>query len=400
VLFEIPVSSDNAARVTPRATRNRRNRGPTSSRTASNDADLSTPAFHPVVPETATEVATETWPVHPARMSPHAHSAPGHQHTDIDWALMATQLETRGELHLPALRQTATRLHDLPGAHPTVRRILDIGSGPGVMTCVLAETFTDATAIAVDGTPALLTRALARADRLGLTSRITTHRTDLPDGLLPRSDEHSAHHADERSDHGADEHSDQHPAHHADHHPDQGLGTADLIWSSNVVHHLGDQQGALNALAALLNPGGLLAIAEGGLPMRFLPRDIGIGRPGLQARLDAVQEHWFARMRADLPGTTRTAEDWPTMLSRAGLTPTRTFTTLLDRPAPLNDQARAFLNTHLGRLRDTMSESLDADDRATLDVLLDPGTPDGILHRPDAFLLSATTVFTARRPAH
>jgi hypothetical protein len=88
------------------------------------------------------------------------------------------------------------------------------------------------------------------------------------------------------------------------------------------------------------------------------------------------------------------------VFSRAGLTPTSTFTTLLDLPAPLNDQARAFLNTHLGRLRDTMSETLDADDRATLDVLLDPGSPDGILHRPDAFLLSATTVFTARRPAH
>ncbi|MGW2857144.1 hypothetical protein ACWDAZ_36405, partial [Streptomyces sp. NPDC001215] len=30
-------------------------------------------------------------------------------------------------------------------------------------------------------------------------------------------------------------------------------------------------------------------LLEGGLPARFLPRDIGIGRPGLQARLDAVE---------------------------------------------------------------------------------------------------------------
>jgi len=32
-------------------------------------------------------------------------------------------------------------------------------------------------------------------------------------------------------------------------------------------------------------------------------------------------------------------------------------------------------------------------------VLLDPAAPEGILTRPDAFLLSATTVFTGVRPA-
>jgi|GEM_PF-3746233 len=32
-------------------------------------------------------------------------------------------------------------------------------------------------------------------------------------------------------------------------------------------------------------------------------------------------------------------------------------------------------------------------------LLLDPGAPGGILRRPDARLLSATTVFTGMRPA-
>ncbi|MFF9511459.1 class I SAM-dependent methyltransferase [Streptomyces sp. NPDC014724] len=69
-----------------------------------------------------------------------------------------------------------------------------------------------------------------------------------------------------------------------------GLGTADLIGSANAVHHLGDQQAALTSLVASLRPGGLLTVAERGLPVRFLPRDIGLGRPGLQARLDAGSE--------------------------------------------------------------------------------------------------------------
>lgn len=75
---------------------------------------------------------------------------------------------------------------------------------------------------------------------------------------------------------------------HSDSRPGHGAGLG-----AGHGHHCADidQQGALNALAVLLKPGGLLAVAEGGLPMRFLPRDIAIGTPGLQARLDAVQEH-------------------------------------------------------------------------------------------------------------
>ncbi|MER5321075.1 class I SAM-dependent methyltransferase [Streptosporangium roseum] len=294
----------------------------------------------------------------------------GHEHTDIDWEVMAAQLENSGELQLPVLRRTAARLRELLDPEMEVRRILDIGSGPGVMTCVFAEAFAGAEAVAVDGSPGLLERALARAERLGLGGRVAVRHAELPEGLD-----------------GGDEHG------------EDGLGAADLIWSSKAVHHLGDQQRALNALAGVLRPGGLLAVAEGGLPARFLPRDIGIGRPGLQARLDAVQEHWFEIMRAGLPGSTSVVEDWPAMLSRAGLTGVGGFTFLLDLPAPLGETARAFLHAHLTRLRETVNEVMDVEDRRTLDVLLDPGAPEGILRRPDAFLLSATTVFTGVRPA-
>ncbi|GAA0673135.1 class I SAM-dependent methyltransferase [Kitasatospora atroaurantiaca] len=283
---------------------------------------------------------------------------------------MAVQLENNGELQLPVLRLTAARLGELLDPEKEVRRILDVGSGPGVMTCVLAEAFADAEAVAVDGAPGLLERALARAERLGLGGRVAVRHAELPEGLD-----------------GGDEHG------------EGGLGTADLVWSSKAVHHLGDQQGALDALAGVLRPGGLLAVAEGGLPMRFLPRDIGIGRPGLQARLDAAQEHWFEIMRAELPGSTSAVEDWPAMLSRAGLTRVGSFTFLLDLPAPLGESARAFLHAQLARMREAMSDYLDVEDRKTLDVLLDPRAPEGILRRPDAFLLSATTVFTGVRPA-
>ncbi|WP_371497062.1 class I SAM-dependent methyltransferase [Kitasatospora sp. NBC_00374] len=314
----------------------------------------------------------------PAHAHKHAHA---HHRTDIDWEVMATQLETGGDVQLPALRLAAARLKELLGPDHRVRRILDVGSGPGVMTCVLAETFAGAEAVAVDGAPGLLDRALARAGRLGLGDRVAVRHAELPEGLAGTGAGTGDGEGDGEGGEG-------------------GVGTADLVWSSKAVHHLGDQQGALKALAGALRPGGLLAVAEGGLPMRFLPRDIGIGRPGLQARLDVALETWFEEMRAELPGSTAVVEDWPELLRRAGLTGARTFTSLLDLPAPLGGPARSYLHAQLTRVREAASDALAEEDLRTLDVLLDPGAPEGILRRPDAFLLAGVTVYTAVRPAH
>ena len=68
-------------------------------------------------------------------MNPHNHSGPGHDHTDVDWAVMADQLENVGELQLPVLHQTATHLRERLDPEKKVRRILDIGIGrPGLQT--------------------------------------------------------------------------------------------------------------------------------------------------------------------------------------------------------------------------------------------------------------------------
>ncbi|MDT3395193.1 methyltransferase domain-containing protein [Streptomyces sp. B1866] len=273
---------------------------------------------------------------------------------DFDWAAMADLLELEGEAHSPYVRQALDELRDLrPG------RILDIGSGPGVAACRMAAAFPEAEVTAVDGTPELLERAEARAARLGV--RLRTRVAAFPEGLST------------------------------------GLGPADLVWSGQVVHHVGDQQDALNRLAALLAPGGVLAVVEGGLPLRWLPRDPGLGRPGLQERLDAAMAEGFARMRAELPGSVAVVEDWPGMLRKAGLTEPRSRTFLVDHPAPLADGPRGAVRTTVERLRDKLADLLDADDLATLDRLLDPADPAGIDRRPDLFLLTAKTVHFGRR---
>lgn len=290
----------------------------------------------------------------------HDHDGHGHHgHTDIDWAEMAPLLESQAELFTPlyeqALSWLAKEVTD-PGL------VVDAGSGPGVISCLFAETFPGARIVAVDGSRPLLERARDRAARQGAADRFDILAGELP-GVLDELD---------------------YPA--------------DLLWASRSVHHLGDQSAALAALAARLAPGGTLAVMEGGLPARFLPRDIGFGRPGLQARIDVVEEEWFARMRAELPGSVAHTEDWPALLASAGLHHTRSRTFLLDLPAPATDRARAYVVASLGRIREAMAERLDAEDRAALDRLLDPDDRASLHHRPDVFVLAAHTVHTAVRP--
>ncbi|GGW72129.1 SAM-dependent methyltransferase [Streptomyces lucensis JCM 4490] len=301
----------------------------------------------------------------------HDHHDTGHRHgqghghahgtdTDVDWSELGPHLEAQAELLAPVYERAMAWLAQEvtePGL------IVDAGSGPGVVSCLFAEAFPGARVVSVDSAGPLLERARARAARQGVGDRFDTVTGELPGAL------------------------------------DELQYPADLLWASRSLHHLGDQRSALAAFAERLAPGGTLAILEGGLPSRFLPRDIGIGRPGLQARLDVLEEEWFARMRADLPGSVAETEDWPALLTAAGLTRTRTRSFLLDLPAPAGDRARAYAAASLSRLREGAAEALDPEDRVTLDRLLDPSDPASVHHRPDLFVLAAYTVHAAVRPA-
>ncbi|MFF1832731.1 class I SAM-dependent methyltransferase [Streptomyces sp. NPDC058231] len=282
-----------------------------------------------------------------------------HDDTEFDWDVMGPLLEQNGELSTPQYTAAARWIAGLPTA-PRVRRVLDIGSGPGVIACLLAEEFPQAEVVAVDGTPALLEHTRARADRLGLGDRVRTLHAALPDELAK-------------------------------------LGEADLIWAGNALHHMGDQRAALAGFAGLLRPGGTVALVEGGLPPRQLPRDIGFGRPGLEARLDALTAERFEEMRAALPGATRETEDWSALFAAVGLAPQGTRSFLLDLPAPLSGPALGHVVAEFTRRREALADQLAADDVAALDRLLDPEDPAGLHHRPDVFLLTARTVHLGRR---
>ncbi|MFC9841772.1 class I SAM-dependent methyltransferase [Streptomyces sp. NPDC060223] len=290
----------------------------------------------------------------------HTHEGhPAHDHAHMDFAQMLPYLEQEAELSSPLYASVAAWLREW---QPEPEMIVDAGSGPGVVACLLAGTFPQARVVAVDAVEPLLERARERADRLGLADRFSTLRTELDDGL------------------------------------DDLEYPADLLWASRSLHHVGDQRAALAGFARALAPGGAVALLEGGLPARYFPRDLGIGRPGLQSRIDAIQEEGFTTMRAELPGAVAETEDWPALMNAVGLRHTATRTFLLDLPAPLADDARTFVVSALTHRREVLGEHLDADDLATLDRLLDPDDKASVHHRPDAFLLMAHTVYVGVKP--
>src|SRR3954452_4071065 len=187
-----------------------------------------------------------------------------HQH---DWAAHGPQMIVDAEADAPMTDQALAWLTDrVAGAS----QVLDVGSGPLVAAATLAGLLPKAQVLAADGAAALLELARERADRLGVGDRFTTLQIALPDGLadLPR---------------------------------------ADLIWVSGVAHHLPDPAAAVRALADLLQPGGILALREGGLPLRFLPEHAD---RGLSARIDAAHAELSAHGHHPM-GVVEAPRSWP-----------------------------------------------------------------------------------------
>ena len=292
----------------------------------------------------------------------HPPSAHRHGHADIDeagWRELVTQTELEGQLLLGFVSDAASWVTaERPADAPSVRRVLDIGCGPGVGTCELANIFPDAHIVAIDSSPAMLDRARERSAASGLTARITAHLAEVPGGL-------------------------------------EDIERVDLIWASMSLHHIGDEVEGLLALRGLLEPSGLIAIAELAEPMRVLPYDLDLGRPGLTDRLDSAEAEWFAAMRGGLPGAVASS-DLSSMVLSAG------FEAVVSRiahqrfEAPLPDEARRVVLGHLRRLSDHLIGYLDDDDLRTIDVLNDADDPRGVMHRSDVFVAASRQIVIAR----
>ena len=134
----------------------------------------------------------------------------------------------------------------------------------------------------------------------------------------------------------------------------------------------------------------MLALREGGLPLRFLP---GYADRGLTARMNALNDEMAYRHEHPM-GAIEADRSWPDLLAAAGLSAVTSRTFLLDRPAPLDDVTRRRLQRNLRMGRDMTAERMSPEDLSQLDRLTADDGADSVLHRPDVFMLRAATIHT------
>ena len=288
----------------------------------------------------------------------------GHQHHGTDDRLafdsteMAEFAQLEGELLIGIVeRAVATVADQCVRLGLNVRTVIDLGSGPGVGTCVLAQRFSGATVNAVDGSATMLGFAAARAEQLGLDGRVHNRLLDLHGSLSE-------------------------------------LGHADVVWASMVLHHIGDEVDALRRIGGLLTTG-LVAVIERADQTRVLYAGIDAARPGIWERFDCAWDAWFADMRAELPHAS-TSSDYREMIQAAGFEVLVDEVLTLEIDAPLDAQASRFAHRHLRHTRAQLDAYADPTDLTALDDLLDTDIADGSNRFADAELRLSRHLYIAR----
>ncbi len=247
-------------------------------------------------------------------------------------------------------------------AGDAVRRIVDLGCGPGVGSALLAERFPSATVVAVDASAAMLARAERRAARLGVAERVETRALDLDGDDL------------------------------------RALGTFDLAWAAMAIHHARDEVATLTNIRQLLRPHGLVCVLEREHATVVRLAD-DLGRPGIWDRLQAARP---GRVSPSLPGASN-AERYPAMLAAAGLDVVASDTLSDTVTAPDDAATHAFLRAQLrGSLRDLVDVA-DAADLHALRACVEAAPVHQDARWNGAAVTSSRKLFIARpapRPAN
>jgi SAM-dependent methyltransferase len=283
----------------------------------------------------------------------HAHDAHG-----ADGEGMTDLLELDGEV-LDGYWSAALDWVRDAAAGDGVRRLLDLGAGTGTGAIGLARRFPGAEVIAVDLEPGSLALLRDKAAGLGLGERVVAVAANIDEDW-----------------------------------PD--LGALDLTWASMSLHHLADPGRVLSDVLAATKPGGLIAVAEFADQLRFLPDDLGFGRPGFENRVASVRAAAHAEVMPTL------GSEWAPRLTDAGweVTGEREFVIDLRPAAGSRSQganAGEYARVWFDRLSSGLADRLDSDDQATLAALLDRGSPEFLLNREDLWLHGSRTVTLARR---
>jgi SAM-dependent methyltransferase len=280
----------------------------------------------------------------------HRHDAHGEAQGSAD---LIEMLDLDAEVLHDYLVEATSWVRSLAPA--SCERVVDIGAGTGSGALALARLFPDAEIVAVDQSADMLARVDEHAATAGLADRVRTLCADLDDGW-PET------------------------------------GPVDLVWASMSLHHMADPERTLADVLAALRSGGLLAVVEIDGQPRFLPDDLGFGRPGLEARCHAALEAENAERVPHL------GSDWDARFAAAGIPVVDRRDFAIDLRPPLPPATGRYARAYLTRIRAGLEDRLDAADLATMDRLLDEYGPDTVLRRTDLTVRTVRTAWAVRRP--
>ena len=278
----------------------------------------------------------------------------GHAHTggDFDWQAMAEQLELDATMVLPMVDEiVAAHTPNVDWAN--IHHVLDLGCGPGVITCALAVHAPRAQVVGLDTSVPLLGRVRHHAVAADLARRVHAVEADM-EAALP------------------------------------ALRPMDVVWAGMVLHHPANPAAVLRSVRELLQPGGTLVAVEFAAPPALEPANLSVVASGAWERMEAAA----AAQRATRIGHDPVAIDWAGLFASAGFTDITDRTLTVEHSAPLGPAARRWVERHVRRSVEWVEGELRHDDRDALLAFADAPLAD------DVHVVLERRVLTARRPVH
>lgn len=263
-------------------------------------------------------------------------------------AELADLLDLDAEVLGEYLDEVAAWVEQQAAAAP--RTIVDVGAGTGTGSLALARHFGAAEVVAIERSAVMAERLRAAALGQGLAARVRVVQADVDDAWAT-------------------------------------VGAADIVWAASSLHEFSDPDRVLRDIHSALRPGGLVVIVEMDDLPRFLPDDVGLGRPGLESRCHQAlaQLGWNAH------------PDWRPHLERAGFAISAQRSFVADAtPAPAS--VARYASAYLRRISSALHGRLATDDLDALDQLLSADNPNALVHRRELTVCGSRTAWAARRP--